>query len=124
MQNTKRNKTFFCLLDYIYYRGERITQKYGWSIWRGGGSVIFPSLYTLLFSLVVNPFLNKLFFIVGFLGVIILEIFRYNFVLNEKILFSHYKRNKWNKIIPDWIALALIVILLMTAIWFPFVKYK
>lgn len=122
MQNTK--KKFFCLIDYIYYRGERITQKYGWCIWRGGGSVIFPSLYTLLFSLVANPFFNKFFFIIGFLGVIILEFFRYNFVLNEKILFSHYKRNKWNKIIPDWVAFALIILLLLTAIWFPFIKYK
>ena len=124
MQNTKRNKTFFCLFDYIYYRGERITQKYGWSIWRGGGSVIFPSLYTLLFSLVANPFFYKFSFILGFLGVIILEIFRYNFWLKKKMLFSHYESNKWNKIIPDWTVLAFSIILLITAILFPVLKYE
>lgn len=122
-QDKSRNKTFFCLFDYIYYRGERITQRYGWKIWRGGASVIFPSIYICLFSLVANPFLYPLLFSLGFLGVIILEVLRYDVFLKNEILFSHYKRNKWNKRIPDWAVLVFSILLLITALLFPILKY-
>lgn len=121
-QNKSRNKTFFCLFDYIYYRGERITQRYE-SIWRGGGSIIFLSLYIWSFSFIANPFYNPILFFLGFGGVIILEILRYNVFLKREILFSHYKRNKWNRRIPDWAVLAFSILLLITALWFPVFKY-
>lgn len=121
-QDKSRNKTFFCLFDYIYYRGERITQRYE-SIWRGGGSIIFLSLYIWSFSSIANPFNNPILFFLGFGGVIILEILRYNVFLKKEILFSHYKRNKWNRRIPDWAVLAFSILLLITALWFPILKY-